>query len=191
LNFSPSRPWPVASAELTQLRDFSLIQRLNSLFFNEKVDSLPPSCERKAREVAEFRRAKSRESKLAQQQASKLEDMFSQMRESEVSTISVIIKSDVHGSAEALRDALAKLSTDEVKVNVLSAGVGGITETDATLAAASNAVIIGFNVRADAAARRRRRPGPRRAPESRLASRALRAARFSRGYLQSSARPFP
>jgi translation initiation factor IF-2 len=70
-----------------------------------------------------------------------------------VSTISVIIKSDVHGSAEALRDALTKLSTDEVKVNVLGAGVGGITETDATLAAASNAVIIGFNVRADAAAR--------------------------------------
>jgi translation initiation factor IF-2 len=109
--------------------------------------------ERKAREAAEFRRAKTRETKLAQQQASKLEDMFSQMKESEVSTISVIIKSDVHGSAEALRDALTKLSTDEVKVNVLSAGVGGITETDATLAAASNAVIIGFNVRADAAAR--------------------------------------
>jgi translation initiation factor IF-2 len=109
--------------------------------------------ERKAREAAEFRRAKTRETKLAQQQASKLEDMFSQMQESEVSSISVIIKSDVHGSAEALRDSLTKLSTDEVKVNVLSAGVGGITETDATLAAASNAVIIGFNVRADAAAR--------------------------------------
>ncbi len=109
--------------------------------------------ERNAREAAEFRRAKTRETKLAQQQASKLEDMFSQMQESEVSSISVIIKSDVHGSAEALRDALTKLSTDEVKVNVLSAGVGGITETDATLAAASNAVIIGFNVRADAAAR--------------------------------------
>ena len=109
--------------------------------------------ERKAREAAEFRRAKTRETKLALQQASKLEDMFSQMTESEVNSISVIIKSDVHGSAEALRDALTKLSTDEVKVNVLSAGVGGITETDATLAAASNAVIIGFNVRADAAAR--------------------------------------
>jgi translation initiation factor IF-2 len=109
--------------------------------------------ERKAREAAEFRRAKTRETKLAQQQASKLEDMFSQMTESAVNSISVIIKSDVHGSAEALRDALTKLSTDEVKVNVLSAGVGGITETDATLAAASNAVIIGFNVRADAAAR--------------------------------------
>jgi translation initiation factor IF-2 len=109
--------------------------------------------ERKAREAAEFRRAKTRETKLAQQQASKLEDMFSQMKDAEADTISVIIKSDVHGSAEALRDALTKLSTDEVKVNVLSSGVGGITETDATLAAASNAVIIGFNVRADAAAR--------------------------------------
>ena len=109
--------------------------------------------ERKAREAAEFRRSKTRETKLAQQQASKLEDMFSQMKDAQADTISVIIKSDVHGSAEALRDALTKLSTDEVKVNVLSSGVGGITETDATLAAASNAVIIGFNVRADAAAR--------------------------------------
>ena len=109
--------------------------------------------ERKAREAAEFRRAKTREAKLAQQQASKLEDMFSQMKDAQADSIAVIIKSDVHGSAEALRDALEKLSTDEVRVNVLSAGVGGITETDATLAAASNAVIIGFNVRADAAAR--------------------------------------
>ena len=109
--------------------------------------------ERKAREAAEFRRAKTRETKLAQQQASKLEDMFSQMKDAQADTIAVIIKSDVHGSAEALRDALTKLSTDEVKVNVLSSGVGGITETDATLAAASDAVIIGFNVRADAAAR--------------------------------------
>ena len=79
--------------------------------------------------------------------------MFSQMTEGDAESVSVIIKSDVHGSAEALRDALTKLSTDEVKVKVLSSGVGGITETDATLAAASNAVIIGFNVRADAAAR--------------------------------------
>ena len=109
--------------------------------------------ERKAREAAEYRRSKTRETKLAQQQASKLEDMFSQMKDAQADSIAVIIKSDVHGSAEALRDALEKLSTDEVKVNVLSAGVGGITETDATLAAASNAVIIGFNVRADAAAR--------------------------------------
>ena len=116
-------------------------------------DFLVVKNERKAREVAEFRQTKTREAKLASQQASKLEDMFSQMEEGKAEFVSVIIKSDVHGSAEALRDALTKLSTDEVKVKVLSSGVGGITETDANLAAASNAVIIGFNVRADAAAR--------------------------------------
>jgi translation initiation factor IF-2 len=116
-------------------------------------DFLVVKNERKAREVAEFRQAKSRESKLAQQQASKLEDVFSQMADAEVASVSVIIKSDVHGSTEALRDALTNLSNDEVKVKVLSSGVGGITETDANLAAASNATIIGFNVRADAAAR--------------------------------------
>ena len=116
-------------------------------------DFLVVKNERKAREVAEFRQTKTRDAKLAQQQASKLEDMFSQMAEGQASTIALIIKSDVHGSAEALRDSLTKLSNDEVKVNVLTSGVGGITETDATLAAASNAFIIGFNVRADAAAR--------------------------------------
>ncbi len=116
-------------------------------------DFLVVKNERKAREVAEFRQTKTREAKLASQQASKLEDMFTQMTEGDVESVSVLIKSDVHGSAEALRDALTKLSTDEVKVNVLSSAVGGITETDANLAAASNAVIIGFNVRADAAAR--------------------------------------
>jgi len=119
---------------------------------NSGDDFLVVKNERKAREVAEFRQGKTRETKLAQQQASKLEDMFSQMQD-DAASISLIIKSDVHGSAEALRDALTKLSTDEVKVDVLSSGVGGITETDANLAAASNAVIIGFNVRADAAAR--------------------------------------
>lgn len=109
--------------------------------------------ERKAREIAEFRQARTRDTKLAQRQASKLEDMFSQMAEGALSTVSVIIKSDVHGSAEALKDALTNLSNDEVKVKVLGSGVGGITETDANLAAASKAVVIGFNVRADAAAR--------------------------------------
>jgi translation initiation factor IF-2 len=79
--------------------------------------------------------------------------MFSQMTEAEGAVVPLLIKSDVHGSAEALRDALTKLSNDEVKVKVISSGVGGITESDATLAAASNAVIIGFNVRADNAAR--------------------------------------
>ncbi len=116
-------------------------------------DFLAVKNERKAREVAEFRQTKTRDAKLAQQQASKLEDIFSQMKNGDEQSVSVIIKSDVHGSAEALRDSLLKLSTDEVKVKVLGSGVGGITETDATLAAASNAVIIGFNVRADAAAR--------------------------------------
>jgi translation initiation factor IF-2 len=116
-------------------------------------DFLVVTNERKAREVAEFRQAKSRESKLAQQQASKLEDMFSQMAEGDSKVVPVLIKSDVHGSTEALRDALTKISNDEVQVKVISSGVGGITESDATLAAASHAVIIGFNVRADAAAR--------------------------------------
>jgi len=116
-------------------------------------DFLVVKNERKAREVAEFRQNKTRETKLAQQQASKMEDMFTQMQDGQISSVPVIIKSDVHGSAEALRDALTKLSTDEVKVKILGSGVGGITETDATLAAASNATIIGFNVRADAAAR--------------------------------------
>ena len=109
--------------------------------------------ERKAREVAEFRQAKTRETKLAQQQASKLDDMFTQMKEGQLSTVPIIIKSDVHGSAEALRDSLTKLSNEEVKVKVLGSSVGGITETDVNLAAASDAFIIGFNVRADASAR--------------------------------------
>jgi translation initiation factor IF-2 len=116
-------------------------------------DFLVVKSERKAREVAEYRQSKSRETKLAQQQASRLEDMFSQMTEAEGAVVPLLIKSDVHGSAEALRDALTKLSNEEVKVKVISSGVGGITESDATLAAASNAVIIGFNVRADSAAR--------------------------------------
>ena len=116
-------------------------------------DFLVVKNERKAREVAEYRQAKTRETKLAQQQASKLDDMFSQMKQGELSTVPIIIKSDVHGSAEALRDSLTKLSNDEVKVNVLGSSVGGITETDVSLAAASDAFIIGFNVRADATAR--------------------------------------
>jgi translation initiation factor IF-2 len=120
---------------------------------NAGDDFLVVKSERKAREVAEFRQSKSRESKLAQQQASKLEDMFTQMTEAEGKVVRLLIKSDVHGSAEALRDALTKLSNDEVKVDVISSGVGGITESDATLAAASKALIIGFNVRADGAAR--------------------------------------
>ena len=109
--------------------------------------------DRKAREVAEFRQGKSRDVKLAQQQAAKLEDVFSQMSEGQTTTVQLLIKADVHGSSEALRDALTKLSGDEVKVDVVSSGVGGITESDINLASASNAIVIGFNVRADSAAR--------------------------------------
>ncbi|MEJ2059628.1 MAG: translation initiation factor IF-2 [Gammaproteobacteria bacterium] len=110
--------------------------------------------ERKAREVADFRRAKSREQKLASQQAAKLENLFNQMQEGEKQTVNLLIKADVQGSAEALRDSLTKLSTDEVEVKIVSLGVGGIAESDVNLAVASQAFIIGFNVRADGAARR-------------------------------------
>ena len=109
--------------------------------------------ERKAREVALHRQGKFRDVKLAKQQAAKLEDVFSQMEEGEASTVQLLIKADVQGSAEALRDAMTRLSSDEVKVKVISSNVGGITESDVNLAAASNAIIIGFNVRADGTAR--------------------------------------
>ena len=110
--------------------------------------------ERKAREVALFRQGKYREVKLARQQAQKLENMFSDVNQGEVKTLSLIIKADVQGSTEALVHALTKLSTDEVRVQVVHSAVGGITETDINLAAASQAVIIGFNVRADQQARK-------------------------------------
>jgi translation initiation factor IF-2 len=110
--------------------------------------------ERKAREIALFRQGKFRDVKLARQQASKLENMLEQMTEGEVKTLALIIKSDVQGSYEALSTSLQKLSTDEVKVNVLHTGVGAITESDVNLAAASKAVVIGFNVRADIGARK-------------------------------------
>ncbi|HKR34543.1 MAG TPA: translation initiation factor IF-2 [Steroidobacteraceae bacterium] len=109
--------------------------------------------ERKAREVALYRQGKFRDTKLARQGPTKLEDMLSQMGDGKAATVQVVIKADVQGSAEALRDALSKLSTDEVAVKVVSSGVGGITESDVTLAMASNARIIGFNVRADGSAR--------------------------------------
>lgn len=110
--------------------------------------------ERKAREVATFRQAKSRDIKLARQQAAKLENMFNQMEEGDVSTVNVVLKTDVKGSAEAIIDSLHKLSTEEVKVTIVSSGVGGITESDANLAMASGAILIGFNVRADSVAKR-------------------------------------
>ncbi|HEX7079653.1 MAG TPA: translation initiation factor IF-2 [Gammaproteobacteria bacterium] len=109
--------------------------------------------ERKAREVAEFRQGRERDVKLAQQQAAKLDDIFTQMRETGTASLQLLIKADVHGSAEALRDALQKLTSDDVKVTVIGANVGGITESDVQLAATSNAIVIGFNVRADAGAR--------------------------------------
>jgi translation initiation factor IF-2 len=110
--------------------------------------------ERKAREIALFRQGKFRDVKLARQQASKLENMLEQMTEGEIKTLPLIIKSDVQGSYEALSTSLQKLSTDEVKVNVLHTGVGAITESDVNLAVASKAVVIGFNVRADVGARK-------------------------------------
>ena len=110
--------------------------------------------ERKAREVALFRQGKYRDVKLAKQQAAKLENLFSGENNGEVKTLSLIIKADVQGSQEALVHALTKLSTEEVRVQVVHAAVGGISETDVNLAAASKAVIIGFNVRADGNARK-------------------------------------
>ncbi|ABA58580.1 bacterial translation initiation factor 2 (bIF-2) [Nitrosococcus oceani ATCC 19707] len=110
--------------------------------------------ERRAREIAGHRQAKEREVKLARQQSAKLENMFNEMEEGEIRALNLVIKADVQGSAEALSDSLTKLSTDKARVKVVAAGVGGINETDVNLAVASNAVIIGFNVRADAAARR-------------------------------------
>ncbi|MDX1303278.1 translation initiation factor IF-2 [Photobacterium sp.] len=110
--------------------------------------------ERKAREVALYRQGKFRDVKLARQQKAKLENMFSNMTAGDVAELNVVLKADVQGSIEAITDSLLKLSTDEVKVNVVGSGVGGITETDAVLAAASNAIILGFNVRADVPARR-------------------------------------
>ena len=110
--------------------------------------------ERKAREVAGKRHTKQRELKLAKQQKAKLENMFANMESGDVSELNIVLKADVQGSIEAIADSLTNLSTDEVKVNIVGSGVGGITETDASLAAASSAIVIGFNVRADATARR-------------------------------------
>jgi translation initiation factor IF-2 len=109
--------------------------------------------DRQARDVAQFRQARERDTKLTQQQAAKLENVFSQMAASGRPTITLLIKADVHGSAEALKDSLEKISSDDVRVVVVGAGVGGITESDVQLAATSKGIILGFNVRADAGAR--------------------------------------
>lgn len=110
--------------------------------------------EKKAREIANYRAGKYRDVKLAKQQAAKLENMFNQMEEGEVQTLNLIIKSDVQGSFEALSTSLQKLSTEEVKVNIIHTGVGAVSESDVNLASASGAVLIGFNVRADTGARK-------------------------------------
>jgi translation initiation factor IF-2 len=110
--------------------------------------------ERKAREFAETREARIREIKLAGQQKAKLQGMFDAMAEGEVSEVNVLVKADVQGSSEAIRESLEKLSTDEVRAKLVATGVGGINESDINLAAASDAIVIGFNVRADAAAKR-------------------------------------
>ncbi|UOO78027.1 translation initiation factor IF-2 [Neisseria sp. Dent CA1/247] len=120
---------------------------------NAGEDAMVLADEKKAREIALFRQGKFRDVRLAKQQAAKLENMFSNMGE-QAQSLSVIIKADVQGSYEALSGSLKKLSTDEVKVNVLHSGVGGITESDVNLAIASGAFIIGFNVRADGSARK-------------------------------------
>jgi len=112
------------------------------------------SDERKAREVAMFRQGKFRDHRLARQKQAKLDEVFSRMGEGEVHDVNLVVKADVQGSLEALRDSLTKLSNDEVRVKIVAGGVGGINESDATLAMASQAILIGFNVRADAAARR-------------------------------------
>jgi len=110
--------------------------------------------ERKAREAASLRQDRQREGRLARQQAANLQNLFENMGKEEQTSVNLLIRADVQGSVEALRDALTRLSNEEVKVNVVASGVGAITENDASLAQASSAIIIGFNVRADASARK-------------------------------------
>ena len=121
---------------------------------NAGDDMMVVKDERKAREVAAYRSERHRDTRLAAQKAAKMEELFSQMKEGQADTVNILLKADVQGSYEALSQSLRDLSSDEVKVNVISAGVGGINESDVNLALASNAIVIGFNVRADAAGRR-------------------------------------
>jgi len=121
---------------------------------NASDEAIVVDDERKAREIALLRINKSREAKLARQQAAKLDNVFSRMEEGQQVSLNLLIKADVQGSAEALSEALSRLSNEEVNVGILSSGVGGITESDVNLAIASSAMIIGFNVRADASARK-------------------------------------
>ncbi len=121
---------------------------------NAGDEMLATTDERKAKELAQYRQSKSRDVRLANQRPAKLEDVFSQIQDGEMKAVNLLVKTDVQGSFEALRDALEKLSNDEVQVKIIGGGVGGITESDVNLAAASSAILIGFNVRADGAARR-------------------------------------
>lgn len=121
---------------------------------NAGDDAVSVAEEKIAREIAESRQGKDRDMKLAKQQAARLDDMFNRMGQEDVSTLNILLKGDVQGSVEALKDSLTKLSNDEVQVNIVASGVGGINESDVNLALASEAVVIGFNVRADATARR-------------------------------------
>ena len=121
---------------------------------NAGDDVITVEDERKAREVALFRQGKFRDVKLAKQRQAKLDEVFSRMGEGEAQDLNIVIKADVQGSLEALRDSLNKLSTDEVRVNIVAGGVGGINESDVNLAVASQAILLGFNVRADATAKR-------------------------------------
>jgi len=117
-------------------------------------DLVAVSDEKKARGVGELRRERQREGKLAEQKAAKLDQMFSKMAEGDVAYVNLIVKADVQGSVEALKESLNKIVADEARVKIVAAGVGGINESDANLALTSGAAIIGFNVRADASARR-------------------------------------
>ena len=121
---------------------------------NAGDEMLVASDDRSARELAALRQDKQRDQRLAARQPAKLDDVFSQITSGEVPVINLLVKTDVKGSFEAIRDALEKLSTDEVSIRVIGGGVGGITESDANLAHASGAILVGFNVRADGAARR-------------------------------------
>ncbi len=121
---------------------------------NAGDDMLAVDDERKAREVALYRQAKHRELKFAKQHKQKMEGLLTQMGKDDVRTLNVVLKADVQGSAEAITDSLTKLSNAEVRVKIIGSGVGGINESDVTLALASNALLIGFNVRADASAKR-------------------------------------
>ena len=117
-------------------------------------DMMVVSDEKQAREVSNLRVDRHRDSRFAEQKATKLDEFFSNMTEGDVQSLNIIVKADVQGSVEALRESLMKISTDEVKVRIVASGVGGITESDANLAVTSEAIMIGFNVRADGGARR-------------------------------------